>query len=79
MVALTGTSLILPPASDVVIVIPRPAKVPSLSNVNPWEVLHMAEEASADTMTAGTVRPARWALRSLDEAEVEAETLRPGA
>jgi hypothetical protein len=38
---------------------PRPAKVPSMSNINPWDVKHMSATASPATMTAATVPPRR--------------------
>lgn len=38
---------------------PKPAKVPSMSNVNPWDMKLMSPSANADTMTAATVPPSR--------------------
>lgn len=39
---------------------PKPARVPSMSNVNPWDVKMMSPGANASSMTAATVPPARW-------------------
>lgn len=39
---------------------PKPSAVPSMSNVNPWQVKHMAAAASPTSMTAATVAPKRW-------------------
>lgn len=57
-----GTTPILPKPGAVSTLMgahafPAPSKVPSMSNINPWEVKHISPGANANTMTAATVPP----------------------
>jgi hypothetical protein len=51
-----------PVAGDVLVIVslPKPAKLPVISNVNPWEIKMSSILVTNETMTAETVRPARW-------------------
>lgn len=58
--------------------IPKASKVPSISNINPWELKHMPQGATPATMTAATVPPGRLAQKTAAELTPEARDDLPG-
>ena len=64
-ILLSNPMLILPPAPEeddeiVTVAIYVLSPLPVILNVNPWEVLLVSPHVTPETLTAPTVRPARW-------------------